>query len=151
MLTEKLRTMFPHADSDTPRRRFREYLFEAVFLIIFATMAALTHSSGTRWNAYYLPVLLLLFLVPSFLYQTYRSKRAFTLGYVFATQLFNCVLILFSFVVVELIVQQRPKGMDLCIALAVLFLVVSVEFFVMLVWLRTLASPKNHLQKSDPT
>ena len=91
MFTEKLRTSFPQADSERPRRPVRDFLISALFVMCFAIVATITEPSGTQWNAYYLPALLTAFVAPGFIHRAYRSKKAYTLGYVFASQLLTCV------------------------------------------------------------
>ena len=115
----------------------------------FAIVATITEPSGTQWNAYYLPALLTAFVAPGFIHRAYRSKKAYTLGYVFASQLLTCVHIMFAYVLVELFISKVPNGVDLCVAFAILFLVVTLEFTIMLAMFQRIASwPNCHLEKS---
>ena len=146
MFTDILRTPFPSADSDRHANWARDIFIGIVCTLVYAIVATTTQPSGIQWNAYYLPVLTSAFLVPVFLYQTYRSKRVFTLGFVLANQLVNCVFITMTFAAVELLKHGFRGGLDLGVALAILFLTVPLEIFVVRALFRCMASPKVSLQ-----
>ena len=143
MLTDLIRTPFPQAGAASPRRSFKSFFVEAVWLIGFATLATATHVAGVQWNAYYQPLLLSAFLVPALLFQTYRSNKAFSLGYVFAGQLLMCIWLMCSFAVIEVYINGFRSGVDFWIALAILPVVVALELVLVVALLRCFSSPKR--------
>ena len=143
MLTDLIRTPFPQAGTASPRRSFKHFFVAAVWLISFAIVATATHTAGVRWNTYYLPLLLSAFLVPEFLLQTYRSNKAFSLGYVFASQLLMCMGLVCSFAVIEVYINGFRSGVDFWIAMSILPVVVFLEFVSVFAFLRCISSPKK--------